>query len=187
MSNQHDFLTTSTKLFRYYKQLADQSMSVLQDAELHTRPSNMSNNIAILVKHMAGNMRSRFTDFLSTDGEKPWRDREGEFVDSYNSRAELEADWESGWTCLFAALSTLQEAQLGQTVYIRNEGHTALEAISRQLAHYSYHVGQIVYIAKAVKDTGWVSLSIPPGGTAAFNKKKFDGGPRDKFFTDPTK
>lgn len=184
MNANQNFLEISDKLFRHYKDLAGKAMASLRDEELHARPNETSNNIAILVKHMSGNMLSRFTDFLTTDGEKPWRDREGEFMDTYSSRKALEADWEKGWTCLFDNLAALHERQMMDTVYIRNEGHTVLAAISRQLAHYSYHVGQIVYLAKAAKDKQWVSLSIPVGGTAAYNKEKFDKEQQQKFFTD---
>ena len=137
------------KQFQYYKQLGDQTLLQLQPEDLHWQPNNDSNSIAILIHHMSGNMLSRFTNFLLEDGEKSWRNRDQEFETSNDSPVQLLEKWEQGWTCLLDSLDDLKEADLDSIVYIRNMGHTALEAIYRQLAHYSYHVGQIVYIAKA--------------------------------------
>ncbi len=161
-------------LFAYYKSLGDKAIAQLDDQQLHERPDEHSNNIATVVKHMAGNMRSRWTDFLESDGEKPWRHREQEFDDTLTNRQALLDYWEEGWNCLFTAINPLSSKDKDRIAYIRNEGHSVLEAINRQLAHYSYHVGQIVVMAKTLKGAEWKSLSIPRGGSQAFNKDKFD-------------
>lgn len=179
-----NFLDISTKMFRYYKGLADKSMAILNDEEIHWRPNETSNNIAILVRHMSGNMLSRFTDFLTTDGEKEWRNRDAEFTDSYTSKEEMLSAWEQGWDCLLATLESLQPEHMTEIVYIRNEGHTVLEAITRQVAHYAYHCGQIVYLAKMIRDREWQALSIAKGQSAAYNKEKFDQEKERRFFTD---
>ncbi|GAB4414688.1 MAG: DUF1572 domain-containing protein [Bacteroidia bacterium] len=180
-----NYLDSVRKLFRYYKSLGDKALArVTADELLHWQSNDVSNSIAIVVKHLAGNMRSRWTDFLHSDGEKPWRDREGEVTDTYISRAELMADWEAGWACLFGAIDSLDPAQTLQVIYIRNEGHTVIEAINRQLAHVPYHVGQIVYLARLLTGDSWVSLSIPRGGSQAYNQQRFDQDQQRRFFTD---
>jgi len=179
-----NFLDISLKLFSYYKNLADRSIAVLSEEELHVRPDEHSNNIATLIKHMSGNMCSRFTDFLTSDGEKPWRNRDAEFEDTYISRSMMLQDWEKGWCCLFDALNHLKAEDMMNIVFIRNEGHTVLEAITRQLAHYSYHCGQIVLIAKTIKGSQFETLSIARGASQQFNKEKFEQIPDRKFFTD---
>jgi len=168
MTVSKDFLNMATKMFRYYKMLSDKSIARLEDAEIHFRPNAVSNNISIIVKHMSGNMLSRFTDFLTTDGEKEWRERDAEFEDTYTSKEELMAAWEKGWNCLFATMDALSENDLEKTVLIREEPHTVLDALTRQVAHYAYHAGQIVYIAKMIKNTDWEYLSIPPGKSKGF-------------------
>ena len=175
------------KLFTYYKQLGDKAMAQVGDADLHRVLVSEGNSIAILVRHMAGNMRSRFTDFLTSDGEKPWRDRDSEFEDAGQDRAALLKDWESGWACFFSAVEPLTEADLSRTVYIRNEGHTVEEALQRQLAHYAYHVGQIVLLARAFAGDGWTSLSIPRNASKQFNTEKFAQPKERKHFTDEDK
>lgn len=175
------------KLFTYYKQLGDKAMAQVADADLHRVLVNEGNSIAIIVRHMAGNMRSRFTDFLTSDGEKPWRDRDSEFEDAGQDRATLLQDWESGWACFFAAVEPLTEADLSRTVYIRNEGHTVEEALHRQMAHYAYHVGQIVLLARAFAGDGWSSLSIPRKASKQFNAEKFAQPKERKHFTDGDK
>lgn len=132
---------------------------------------NDSNSLAILVKHMSGNLLSRFTDFLISDGEKPWRDRDEEFVDDILSMEQLSAVWNQGWTCLVMTLDTLTEGDLSKTVKIRGEDHTVVEALNRQLAHQAYHVGQIVFLCKMLSKD-WKSLSIPKQGSKAFNEEK---------------
>lgn len=169
----HELSTSHLKdaaaLFHYYKKLAERGMAQVPDEALFTIPDPESNSIAIIIKHLAGNMRSRWTDFLSTDGEKPDRNRDSEFVSPPASRAELLALWEAGWNYLFAALDSLSEFDLSRTVTIRGEPHSVLQAINRQLAHYPYHVGQIVFLARHFSGGQWTSLSVPRGQSAAFN------------------
>jgi hypothetical protein len=184
MDASENFLAISRKMFQYYKSLADKSMAILSEEEIHFLPNEESNSIAILVHHMSGNMLSRFTDFLTSDGEKEWRNRDAEFEDSYASKADMLADWEKGWNCVYQALDTLSNDKMMDIVYIRNEGHTVLEAITRQVAHYAYHVGQIVYLAKLIRNKEWQTLSIARGASGDFNKNKFEQEKERKFFTD---
>jgi uncharacterized damage-inducible protein DinB len=178
------FLESIQKLFRYYRSLGDKAMRQLTEAELSFQPQPESNNIATIVKHMHGNMLSRWTDFLTSDGEKPWRQRDQEFEDTLRTRSEIEAAWKEGWDCLFAAIDPLKEDDLSRIVYIRNEGHTVQEALHRQLAHYSYHVGQIVYLARLAKSGKWESLSIPKGQSERYNQQKFEQEKEKRHFTD---
>jgi len=187
MDTAENFLDISVKLFKYYKSLADRSIAMLDETGMHLRPEAGSNNVAVLVKHMSGNMRSRFTDFLTADGEKTWRNRDSEFEDAYTSKDELLQEWEKGWACLFDALNSLRPADLTSIVYIRNEGHTVLEAVTRQLAHYSYHCGQIVFLAKSIKGDQFGTLSIAKGASQQFNQAKFEQETTRKFFTDEGK
>ncbi len=143
-----------------------------------------TNSIATIVKHLSGNMLSRWTDFLTTDGEKEWRNRDAEFENDLQSKEEVLALWNKGWECLFTALSGLQPEQLSQIIYIRNEGHSVIEAINRQLAHYPYHVGQIVFYAKQLKNSNWESLSIPKNKSNSYNADKFSQEKSIKNFTD---
>jgi len=177
-------LQSIRKLFRYYRSLGEKAMAQLSEEELRYQPGQDSNNIATIVKHLRGNMLSRWTDFLTSDGEKPWRQREQEFEDTLRSRTEIEAAWKEGWDCLFAAIDPLQEEDLSRIVYIRNEGHTVQEALHRQLAHYSYHVGQIVYLARLAKAGKWESLSIPKGQSKQYNQQKFEQEKEQRHFTD---
>ena len=170
-----NYLENIKTLFRYYKSLGDKAMAQINEEEIHFQFEPQSNSIATIAKHMAGNMLSRWTDFLESDGEKDWRNRETEFEDTFHSKAEVLAYWEKGWACLFQAIDPLEEKDLQRIVYIRNEGHSVIEAINRQLAHYSYHTGQLVFIAKALKSKDWESLSIPRGGSKEFNSEKFKG------------
>ncbi len=149
-------------------------MQQLTEEQLLAAPSGHSNSIAVIVNHLRGNMLSRWTNFLKEDGEKAWRQRDREFTAELSSASEVEHAWKEGWDCLFAALSPIQSSQLSQIVYIRNEGHTVLEAINRQLTHYSYHLGQIVFLAKHWRGEDWQYLSIPPGGSGGYNQQKFD-------------
>jgi hypothetical protein len=164
-------LEDALSLFRYYKKLGDQSIAQTADAELTQVLDGEMNSIAHIVKHMAGNMRSRWTDFLTTDGEKPDRNRDSEFADPPATRAELLELWEQGWDCVWQALGPLSEADLTRAVTIRGEPHSVTQAINRQLAHYAYHVGQIVMLAKHFRSTEWKSLSVPRNRSAEFNKK----------------
>lgn len=155
---------------RRYKQLADAAMGQLSTAELGLRRGDSENAIATIAHHIAGNLRSRFTDFLTSDGEKPWRDREREFAAGAVDRDELARSWEAGWTTLFAALAPLGDAHLGDTVTIRGQGLLVIEALHRALAHLAYHVGQIVFVAKGIRGADWTWLSIPPGQSTAYNQ-----------------
>ena len=177
-------LTGIIKQFNYYKSLGDKTFKQLNGDEIYYKPNEYSNNISIIVKHIVGNMLSRWTNFLTEDGEKEWRHRDAEFEDTYNSKEEMIAAWESGWQCLFNAISPLKAKDLKHTIYIRNQGQTVSDAVHRQLAHYSYHIGQIVFIGTLIKGTNWKSLSIPKGASKIFNKKKFAKGKHDGHFTD---
>ena len=158
-------------------------MVQVQDAALLWTPDEKRNSISLIVKHLHGNMLSRWTDFLTTDGEKPWRQRDQEFEETIQSRNEMMSLWDEGWTCLFNALRILQPDDLSKTVYIRNMGQSVEDAILRQLAHYAYHVGQIVYLARLANEGDWKSLSIPKGASETYNKDKFDKEKRDESFT----
>ena len=161
----------SLDLFRYYKKLAERAMEQVADEQLFAALDGEMNSVAVVVKHMAGNMRSRWTDFLTSDGEKPDRNRDTEFVDPPATREALMAAWEDGWACVFAALEPLTDSDLGRTVTIRGEPHSVMQAINRQIAHYSYHCGQIVFLAKHFQQVRWKSLSIARGQSAKFNQQ----------------
>ena len=184
MTNDENFLGSSKKLFRYYKSLGEKAIDQLRDNQVLEKPNEASNSIALIVHHISGNMLSRFTDFLTTDGEKPWRNREAEFDEAYADKKAMMQAWENGWACLFNALDSLKPEDLSKLIYIRNEGQTVLEAIQRQLAHYSSHIGQILFQAKILKGNDFKSLSIPKGGSADFNKEKFSKEKERKHFTD---
>ncbi len=164
------FLDSATKRSSYYKELGDKSFAQLDDAAFHYKPNEVSNSIAVIVRHMAGNMLSRWTNFLTEDGEKEWRDRDTEFEEPATDRAGVIAMWEKGWDCYLGALRDLKEDDLLRTVHIRSEPLTVVDAINRQLAHYPHHVGQIVYLARMIKGDAWQSLSIPKGDSQAFNQ-----------------
>ena len=180
----NDYLESVIRQFKYYKMLGDKSISQIPEDTLHWCPGEGSNSIATIVKHLRGNMLSRWTDFMESDGEKPWRNRDDEFVDDIGNKDALIKLWQEGWKCLFHALEDLEENDLERIVYIRNQGHTVVEAINRQLSHYCYHVGQIVFLAKMIAGKDWESLSIPPGKSKEFNEKKFSEGKKKKHFTD---
>jgi hypothetical protein len=167
----HSYLEDSTAVFRYYKGLAERAMAQVADESLFADIDRESNSIAINVKHMAGNMRSRFTGFLTTDGEKPNRNRDTEFVDPPQTRAALMDMWEGGWAIVFATLESLTDADMTRTVTIRGEAHSVMQAINRQLAHYSYHCGQIVLLAKHFGASSWTSLTVPRGKSEEFNRR----------------
>lgn len=155
------YLNSVIAQLNYYKTLAEKAMAQLPDEKLYWQFNEESNSIATIMRHMSGNMISRFTDFLVSDGEKSWRKRDEEFENPVFTRNELMAIWEKGWQCVLNTLATLDESTLEKTVYIRGEAHTVTEALNRQLAHYPYHVGQIVYIAKMAVNESWNSLTIP--------------------------
>lgn len=174
-SIEQNFLESSIRYFTYYMKLGEGAIAQLSDEQVQTRPNNGSNSIAHMVHHLSGNMLSRWTDFLTSDGEKPWRNREAEFDESYPTKASMMEAWERGWGCLLQTLGELEPDDLHRFVYIRNEGQTVLEAVQRQLAHYPYHVGQIVYQAKALLGDNFKSLSIPRGGSEKYNQQQFEG------------
>jgi hypothetical protein len=178
------FIPNLIKQFQYYKGLGDKTFDQVSDTDLFWQFNNESNSIAIIAKHIAGNALSRWTDFLTTDGEKEWRNREQEFEMEFTTRKEVIDYWEKGWAALFEAITPLTIDDLERIIYIRNMGHTALEAINRQLAHYAYHVGQMVYIGRMIKGAQWQSLSIPKGDSAVYNSEKFAAEKARKHFSD---
>lgn len=178
------YLKSADRQFRYYKSLGEKAMVQLEEHQLFFQANEDSNSIGTIVKHMWGNMMSRWTDFLTTDGEKPWRQRDAEFANDMQSREVMMQKWEEGWQCLFNALDSITDNDLGMIIYIRNEGHTVLEAINRQIAHYSYHVGQIVFAAKLFKKGEWDSLSIPRNKSDDYNQQKFSKDKGTRHFTD---
>lgn len=172
MSFEAGFLKDAIKRLKYYKELGDKTFEQLEEADLFFRPNEESNSIAVIVQHIHGNMLSRFTNFLTEDGEKPWRKRDAEFNVSDNmTKEEVLSLWNTGWDCVFSALESLKPGDLSNTIYIRTEPLPVYDAVLRQLAHYPYHVGQILYIGKILKGKDWKSLSIPVGGSNAFNER----------------
>ena len=165
----NSYMADAIRVFRMYKRLGEGALAQASDEALTAVLDSESNSIAIIVKHMAGNMRSRWTDFLTTDGEKANRLRDTEFESPAATRTDLMAQWDVGWKCVFDALEPLTEADLGRTVLIRNEPHSVMQAVNRQLAHYSYHVGQIVFLAKHFASDHWTTLSVPRGKSAEIN------------------
>jgi uncharacterized damage-inducible protein DinB len=165
------YLSDSLAVFRYYKKLAEGAMAQVSDDQLVAVLDGEMNSIAIVVKHMAGNMRSRWTDFLESDGEKPDRRRDTEFEAPPETRAELMTIWEDGWARVFSALEPLSDADLGRTVTIRGEAHSVMQAINRQIAHYAYHTGQIVMLAKHFQAAQWKSLTVPRRKSEQFNRQ----------------
>ena len=165
------YLEDSLAVLRYYKKLGERAMDQVEDEHLFAALDTEANSIAIIVKHMTGNMRSRWTDFLTTDGEKPDRNRDSEFVDPVPTREALLRDWEDGWTRVFECLESLTDEDMTRTVTIRGESHSVMQAINRQLAHYPHHVGQIVLLAKHFACDRWQSLSVPRNRSAEFNRQ----------------
>ncbi len=169
------YMTDSLALMTYYKQLGERAITQVADAQLFQPLDDESNSIVTIVRHMSGNMKSRWTDFLTSDGEKPWRDRDAEFSPASLTREQLMQAWNEGWTCVLQALEGLTDADLGRTITIRGEAHSVLQAIGRQLTHYAYHVGQIVILAKHFQGPAWKKLSIPRGQSTEFNSKVMAG------------
>lgn len=165
------YLPSLTKQLNYYRSLAEKTFSQLSDEQLFWHYNSESNNVAMIVKHMAGNMISRWTDFLTTDGEKDWRDRDTEFADDIKDRAAMMKKWNEGWDCVFNALNPLTEADLSRTIHIRGEAMSVVDGCNRQLAHYAYHTGQIAFLGKMMMNEKWNSLSIPKGKSKEFNEK----------------
>ncbi len=169
----NNYITSIIKQFDYYKTAGDKTLQQLSFEEMNWQSHDNSNSVSIIVKHMVGNMLSRWTNFLIEDGEKDWRQREQEFEATYTNKDQLIADWEKGWQCVYDAIKPLKNKDLERIVYIRNESHTVADAIFRQLGHYSYHIGQIAYIGVIIKNNDWQSLSIPKGQSVQFNSEKF--------------
>lgn len=180
----NDYLESARKQLEYYKMLGEKTFAQLTDDQLFWQFNEESNSIATIVKHLWGNMLSRWTDFLTTDGEKEWRKRDAEFDNDIADRGELLTKWNEGWTCMFNAINQLTENDLTKEIYIRNMGHTVVEAINRQLAHYPYHVGQIVFIGKMLCNDKWISLTIPKGISKEYNADKFSELKHKQHFTD---
>ncbi len=181
----NQYLTSVKKQFEYYKSLGDKTMNQVSDEQLFEELEPETNSIAIIAKHIAGNQLSRWTDFWTTDGEKEWRNREAEFeLEDLNSRSEVLKRWNQGWQCLFNAIDSINENNFSELVYIRNMGHTIPEAVNRQLSHYSYHVGQMVFLGKVLSGEHWESLSIPRGKSSIYNAEKFSKPKSQKHFTE---
>jgi hypothetical protein len=180
----NNYLESVIKQFEYYKLLGEQAIAQAPEEKLFWQYNSESNSIAIIVNHMAGNMLSRWTDFLHSDGEKSWRNRDSEFENTLVKKEDVLKRWEEGWACLLNALRSLTTEDLSTIIYIRNQGHTVIEAINRQLAHYPYHVGQIVCIAKMVANQQWRSLSIPKGDSQKYNAEKFNTEKKRVHFTE---
>ncbi len=182
--NQNSYLTSIKQQFNYYKSLGDKTFEQLDNNEIHWSFNDDSNSIAIITKHIVGNMLSRWTNFLTEDGEKKWRQRDTEFDNPPNNKEDLIKLWEKGWKCLFDAINPIEEKDLERIVYIRNMGHTVTEAINRQLCHYSYHIGQLVFVGKMIKDDGWKTLSVAKNKSALYNQDKFSKEKSRKHFTE---
>lgn len=182
-TEQNNYLESVKKQFLYYKLLGDRSLERVDESQLYWQYNEESNSMAVIVQHLHGNMMSRWTDFLNSDGEKEWRKRDEEFESLKKSKEEIVRLWNEGWACLMKALDALKPEQLGTIIYIRNQGHTVMEAINRQLAHYPYHVGQMVFLGKMLS-ARWDSLSIPRNASASYNKDKFAQEKGKTHFTD---
>jgi len=173
MSIENEFLKNAIKRFKNYKELGDKTFEQLEEKDFFISPSASDNSIAVIVQHLYGNMLSRWTNFLTEDGEKPWRKRDAEFEASECSKTDILSFWNTGWNCLLPTLESLKPEDLSKTIYIRTEPLLVIDAILRQLAHYPYHVGQIVYMGKWIKNENWQSLSIPKGAgqSHAYNER----------------
>lgn len=187
MTMELEYLKSIRELFEYYKAQGEKSIDQLEEKELFWQPNDGSNSISILVGHLSGNMKSRWTDFLTTDGEKTWRERDREFESTIESKEELLKVWNEGWDCLFNALKSVNQANFQTVVYIRNQAHSIVYAFNRQLAHYASHIGQMVYFAKMIRSSNWKSLSIPKGESDEFNQVKFSKGKHGGNFTEDLK
>lgn len=177
------YLESLKQQFLYYKTLGEKAIDQVEPEQLFVAVNENTNSIAVIIKHLAGNMHSRWTDFLTTDGEKEWRNRDAEFEVIVSSKEELMKVWNQGWNCFFDALNSIEENQLDTIIYIRNEGHSLLEALNRQLAHYPYHIGQIVFYSKLLKQSEWTSLSIAKNKSIGYNTEKFAKVKSIKNFT----
>ncbi|CAN1562387.1 Protein of unknown function DUF1572 [Flavobacteriaceae bacterium] len=184
MNATSSYLESVKKQFLYYKMLGEKAMEQLESEQLFVAVNEDTNSIAVIVKHLTGNMVSRWTDFLTTDGEKGTRNRDAEFENDLQNKEHVLELWNAGWDCFLGALDSLKPEQLSEIIYIRNEGHTVIEAINRQLAHYPYHIGQIVFYAKQLKNSKWNSLSIPKNNSDSYNRAKFAQEKSIKNFTE---
>ena len=179
-----NYLSSVIKQFEYYKTLGDNTFEQLNFDALQKEFNADTNSVAIIVRHLTGNMLSRWTNFLTQDGEKEWRQRDQEFENHFTSKDELIIYWDKGWDCLFSTLHILNDTDLERIIYIRNQGHTVTEAINRQAMHYAYHIGQIVLLGKQIKDSNWQSLSIPKGKSKDYNINKFNKDKGRRHFTE---
>ena len=181
---EENYIASVKQQFAYYKKMGEKTFAQLDDDALFWQSDAEANSIAILVNHLWGNMNSRWTDFLTSDGEKEWRERDLEFENVITNREELLEKWHTGWQCVFDALDTITPEKFHTIVYIRNKGHTVVEAINRQLAHYAYHIGQIVFIARMFRGSDWQSLTIARGKSKEFNAQRFAQEQRREHFTE---
>lgn len=178
------YLNSVKKQFEYYKAVGEKTFHQLEEKDLFWQYNEASNSIAVTVNHLWGNMKSRWTDFLTSDGEKAWRNRDLEFESVIETKQELLEKWEEGWKCLFEAIASVTKENFETKVYIRNEEHSIIDAFNRQLAHYAYHIGQIVYVGRMIKGNNWDSLTIPKGKSTEFNQEKFSKGKHKGHFSD---
>jgi hypothetical protein len=176
-----EYLSTVIRRLKYYKELGERAFEQIEEKEFHWQPSSESNSIAVIIQHLAGNMLSRWTNFLTEDGEKNWRDRDDEFEVHRYSRQQLIDLWNKGWGCFLDAIDSLKDEDLLKTIHIREESLSAIDAINRQLAHYPYHIGQIVYIGRLIRNENWKSLSIPKKGSLEYNQGDHIKDPAKKF------
>ena len=181
MSIGKDYLETAIRRLKYYKELGDKTFVQLNEWDFHYQPNDESNSIATIIQHMTGNMLSRWTNFLTEDGEKEWRKRDEEFEIHQYTKQELIELWEKGWTCFLGTVSALKKKDLKKTITIRQEELTVIDAINRQLAHYPYHIGQIIFLAKIIKNKSWQNLSIPKGNSQAYNQSAEVKDPAKKY------
>lgn len=182
-----DYIQSAIKQFEYYKSVGERTFDQLEEVDLFWQFNAESNSIAIIVNHLWGNMKSRWTNFLTSDGEKEWRNRDLEFESVIRTKAEMMTKWDVGWGCLFDALHSVSTENFNTEIFIRNQAHTLIEAINRQLAHYAYHMGQIAYIGRMIKGNTWKSLTIPKGKSSDFNTTKFSKGKHGGHFSDDVK
>ena len=184
MKNKITILESVSKEFNYYKSLGEKTIGQLSDTELNWAPNEESNSVATIVKHLSGNMLSRWANIFKEDGEKSWRKRDQEFINNVWDKKTVLEHWYMGWDCFFETLNQLDKTDLNRIIYIRNQGHTVQEALNRQLAHYAYHVGQLVFLGKLIKNMDWQSLSIPRGTSEDFNASKFSKEKSKTHFTE---
>lgn len=184
---EENYIHSVIKQFEYYKILGDKTFARIDEEYLFWQYNDQSNSISITVNHLWGNMMSRWTDFLTTDGEKEWRNRDLEFESTIKTKKDLILKWEEGWKCLFEALNSINKDNFKTEIFIRNQSHTIIDAVNRQMMHYAYHIGQIVYVGRMIKGDNWTSLSIPKGKSKEFNQDKFSKGKHHGHYTDEIK